>query len=138
MPRDEAEELRVDRRRFRLHAATFGGGVLGGPLILVLMGGRMLPELVGLVVLVLAAISLVVSGVFAVRLGRTCFTPQADPELGGLDPYEQDSDALVTGGLWTLDLAPNLTRSTAPYAVLAVGVLFLGATSWWLIAALMP
>ena len=94
----------------------------------------MIPEFVGLALAVLAALSLLASGILAMLIGRTLATPAADPELAGVDPYAHDGDGMH--GSWSLDAAPNFTRATAPFAVLLVGILATGLTTWWLLAAL--
>ncbi len=133
---DEADVLAADRRRFRAHSATFIAGVFGWVVVGGLTGIGMLAYWAAPWLFIFASLSLVVSGVLAIRLGRTMFSRPIDPELGGLDPYASDGDAFVSEGLWTGNLWPSFSEAGAPVAVLVVGVVFLALSSWWAIASL--
>lgn len=64
------------------------------------------------------------------RIGRTLFTKRAAEEDPGLDPYVEDGDGMNLAGLMTGTAWPWFVNASAPYGVLAVGLLALAGSVW--------
>ncbi|MEM6995819.1 MAG: hypothetical protein AAF721_35240 [Myxococcota bacterium] len=123
------EHLGRDRRLYHLHAATFLVGV-GGLVLTVVLAGAF-EDWVGAALFAGFGLVLVVSGIAAIKVGRTLLSKRVDEDLPGLDPYDDDGDALMSPGLWSLDLWPSSSNATAPWAVLMVGLVFAALGSYW-------
>ena len=65
-------------------------------------------------------------------IGRTMFSGSAGENLSALpDPYERPSDALDSPGLWSLDLCPEWSKSTAPFGLFLLGLIMLAASIYY-------
>lgn len=134
-PPDEAERFARDRALFRAHSATFLVGLAGWLIIVGLTGTGLLVPVAGGVLLVLASVTLVVSGILALKLGRTLSSNRFGDNDGLLesDPYVSDGDALIM-----TQLLPGMRNASSPSSALIIGIIALALSSWWLVAALMP
>lgn len=112
---DEAEAFARDRRRYRLHGATFLVGI-GGWVVTMAASSFLLPVArVG--ASIVFAVVFTISGVLAISVKRTIFS-----KLVSESDTDSDGDALVTPGIHTGDLSPFVANAIAPYAVLASGL----------------
>lgn len=112
---DEAEAFARDRRRYRLHAATFLIGIVG--LTATAASSGFLMPMARVALLVGFSTVLTISGVLAVLVKRTMFS-----KLPSESHTDSDGDALFPEGFESSDLSRRANDILAPYAVLATGI----------------
>lgn len=117
----EVEEFAKDRRRYRIHAVTALVALPGLPLCAWLP--RVLDAKVVVWIAFALAVTLTISGAFAISVKRTIFSKRAD-ETHGLELDGDHGDAIFSPGLRTLDLWPWFSNAVAPYALFATGLVF--------------
>lgn len=127
--------MKRDRLLYRAHVATFLIGVLGVVIVCLVTVTGSIALTLSSALIVVASLLVAVSGVLAMIVKRTLFTPKADAALGALDSYESDGDSLMANGAWQLDLWGNYTRATTPLAILLVGLVFMGLGIAWFVSA---
>lgn len=130
----DAQVLERDRKLFRLHSATFVGGIVG--LVCTILFAMAFKPWVFPWLLVGSSSALLLSGIVAVKIKRTLLTKRAEFDDPGLDAYGEDGDGLNMAGLITGDAWPWFTNTNATWGVLIVGAVFTAGSLYVLYASL--